>query len=58
MVKHAEQVIVVADSSKLGMISTIQVCPPGRVDVVITDDGAEPATVEAFREARIRVVMV
>jgi DeoR family transcriptional regulator of aga operon len=58
MVKHAQQVIVVADSSKLGMISTIQVCPPSRVDVVITDDGAEPATLEAFRRANIRVVTV
>jgi DeoR family transcriptional regulator of aga operon len=58
MVKHAKEVIVVADSSKLGMISTIQVCPVSRVGTIITDDGAEAATLEAFREAAICVVLV
>jgi DeoR family transcriptional regulator of aga operon len=57
MVKHARQVIVVADSSKLGMVSTIQVCVSSKVDVIITDDGADEETLDAFRQANIRVVV-
>jgi len=49
---------VVADSSKLGMIGSIQVCPPSQVDTAIGGDGAEAATVEIFCEARIRVVLL
>jgi DeoR family transcriptional regulator of aga operon len=57
MVKHAKQVIVVADSSKLGMVSTIQVCLTGQVHIVITDDGADPALVQAFENAKIQVLL-
>ncbi len=58
MVKHAKEVIVVADSSKLDMVSTVQVCALSRVDTIITDDGAEPATVDAFRRLGVRVILV
>jgi DeoR family transcriptional regulator of aga operon len=58
MVKHARQVVAVADSSKLGMISTTQVCSSSQIHTIITDDGADPAVVESFQEQGVRVVMV
>jgi DeoR family transcriptional regulator of aga operon len=57
MVKHARQVIAVADSSKLGMISAIQVCPSSQIHTIITDDSADPAVVQQFQHQGIRVVM-
>ncbi len=58
MVKHARQVVAVADSSKLGMISTTQVCSSSQIHTIITDDGADPAVVESFQNQGVRVVMV
>ena len=57
MVRRSKQVIAVADSSKLGMISATRVCSPDRIDVIITDDGAEPAAVEAFRQRKTRIIL-
>lgn len=58
MVKHAKQIVVVADSSKLGMISAMQVCPTGQVHGIITDSSAEPEVVLSFERLGVRVVMV
>ncbi len=56
MVRHAKQVIAVADSSKLGMVTSMKVCPPQEIDLIITDDGAEPETLEAFRRCGIDIL--
>ncbi|MFT4113433.1 DeoR/GlpR family DNA-binding transcription regulator [Silvibacterium sp.] len=58
MVKHGKQVIAVADSSKLGMVSTSQVCPPQLIHTIVTDDGVTAETVEAFARVNVRVVAV
>ncbi len=58
MVKHARQVIAVADSSKLGITSTTQVCASSHIHTIITDDGADPAVVEGFQNQGVRVVIV
>lgn len=58
MVKHARQVVAVADSSKLGMISTTQVCSSSQIHTIITDDGADPSVVESFQNQGVRVVIV
>jgi DeoR family transcriptional regulator of aga operon len=58
MAQHARQVIAVADSSKLGMISAMLVCPPARIHTIVTDDGADPAVVEGFQQQGVRVVTV
>jgi DeoR/GlpR family transcriptional regulator of sugar metabolism len=39
MVRQAGEVIVVADSSKLGMVCPAVICPPRDIDLPITDDG-------------------
>jgi DeoR family transcriptional regulator of aga operon len=58
MVKHARQVIAVADASKLGMISAMQVCRSEQIHTIITDDSADPAVVGSFQQQGIRVVIV
>lgn len=58
MVKHAKQVIAVADASKLGMISAMQVCSSNQIHTIITDDSADIAVIEAFQSQDIRVILV
>lgn len=58
MVKHARQVIAVADASKLGMISTNKVCDPSQIHTIITDDSIDPDLIELFRRQHIEVIAV
>lgn len=58
MTRQTKQVIVVADSSKVGMISPVIICPVAMIDVLITDDGIPDDAVAAFEKAGIRVVSV
>jgi DeoR/GlpR family transcriptional regulator of sugar metabolism len=57
MIKAARQVIVVADSSKLGQASLFDVAPLSDVHVIVTDQGAEPEIVEQFQAQGIQVVI-
>src|SRR5580700_813362 len=56
MVKQAKQVIVVADASKLGMVTPSLICPIADVDVLVTDAGATDEMVEAFTRKEIKVI--
>src|SRR5580658_394761 len=58
MVRHGRQLIAVADSSKLGMISTNKVCEPSEIHTIITDDNVSPELVELFRSKNISVLCV
>lgn len=58
MVRQAREVIVVADSSKLGMVSPAVICPPRDIDVLITDDGISDEASRAFAGNDIRVIAV
>ena len=58
MVRHSRQVVAVADSSKLGMISTNKVCEPAQIHTIITDDNIDPELVESFRSKHINVLCV
>lgn len=58
MTRQARQVVVVADSSKVGMISPSVICPSNAIDLLITDDGIPNDAVNAFSSARIRVLSV
>jgi DeoR family transcriptional regulator of aga operon len=58
MVKHSKQVIAVADASKLGMVSAMQVCGVEKIHTIITDESADRAVVEDFERQGVRVVMV
>lgn len=56
MASRAAQVIVVADSSKLGRKAFSRICPIDWVHVLVTDTGAGDALVEPFADAGVRVI--
>jgi DeoR family transcriptional regulator of aga operon len=56
MVKQAREVIVVADSSKMGMVSPAVICLARDIDVLITDDGIADETASALQASGIRLI--
>jgi DeoR family transcriptional regulator of aga operon len=56
MVKQAKQVIVVADSSKLGKVGPALLCPSSEIHVLITNTGATPESLAPFERQGIRVI--
>ena len=56
MVKQAKQVIVVADSTKLGVVTPSLICPIEDVHVLVTDAGASDEVVEGFTRRGIKVI--
>ncbi|MFZ0661917.1 MAG: DeoR/GlpR family DNA-binding transcription regulator [Acidobacteriaceae bacterium] len=57
MTRRSKQVIVVADSSKVGMVSPAVICATTDIDVLITDDGIAEEAINAFKQNGIRVVI-
>ncbi len=57
MSRRARQVIVVADSSKVGMVSPAVICGVADIDTLVTDDGISPEITQAFQHADIRVII-
>jgi DeoR family ulaG and ulaABCDEF operon transcriptional repressor len=57
LLKHADQVIVMADSRKLRQRSSIIVAPLGRISTLVTDDGAAEEDLKALRAAGVHVVI-
>jgi DeoR family transcriptional regulator, aga operon transcriptional repressor len=58
MARRAKQVIIVADSSKVGMTSPNVICPATDIDILITDDGIGDEAAQAFRASGIQMVLV
>jgi DeoR family transcriptional regulator of aga operon len=58
MIKHGKQLIVVADSSKLGMVSGIKVCSPSQIQTIITDNSADPSVLRQLKRQNIKVILV
>jgi len=58
LMNRAEQVILLADSSKVGRSSNFIVCPLTKLDVLITDTGADPAILKKIENAGIKVILV
>jgi len=58
MTRRAKQVIIVADSSKVGMTSPAVICPVSDIDILITDDGVSDDAVNAFRRSDVQVIIV
>jgi DeoR family transcriptional regulator of aga operon len=58
MVRQAREVVVVADSSKVGMVSPAVICPLREVDLLITDDGITEEAVSAFEACDVKVMAV
>ncbi len=57
MSRRSKQVIVVADSSKIGMISPAVICPAIDIDVLITDDGISEDAIEAFKRSDVEIII-
>lgn len=45
------EVIVLADSSKIGLVGPLVICPLDQIDVVLVDSGIEPALVKQIQRA-------
>lgn len=58
MIRQAREVVVVADSSKVGMVSPAVICPVSDIDILITDDGISEEAAEAFTRSGVKVVSV
>ncbi|MGS2646503.1 DeoR family transcriptional regulator [Streptosporangium sp. LJ11] len=56
MASRAQRVVVVADSSKLGMRAFARICPCDDIDVLVTDGDAPAVTVRRFEDAGIEVI--
>ena len=58
LIERARRTVVVADSSKIGRTAFARICPIERVDELITDAQADPATLDSIREAGVAVTTV
>jgi DeoR family ulaG and ulaABCDEF operon transcriptional repressor len=58
LLKRAEKLIVLADSTKFTPAGSLVVCPLSRVSTLITDPGAPAAALDMLREAGIRTIIV
>ena len=58
MADQSNQVIVIADSSKVGMVSPAVICPAKAVDILITDNGVSDEVLANFKRIGIQVVVV
>ena len=57
MVKAANHVVVVADSSKVGREHLISFAPLDSIDVLITDEEISPTDTSEFHDHGIEVVI-
>lgn len=58
LLAHARHVLVVADASKIGVAAFARICPIGSVQELITDRDANLRSLDAIREAGVRVESV
>jgi len=58
MIRQARQTIVVADSSKIGVVTPALICPISDIHMLITDTRASDKTVAPFLERGIEIQRV
>lgn len=56
VISHARQVILLADSTKIGTVSFVEFGSLDAVQVLITDKGASPKDIKPFTQKGVRVV--
>jgi DeoR family fructose operon transcriptional repressor len=57
IIEHAQRVVVLADHTKLGRDEFGRICAIDRVDVIVTDDRADPELVAEFTAAGVEIVV-
>ncbi|MCC2594034.1 DeoR/GlpR family DNA-binding transcription regulator [Tessaracoccus sp. OS52] len=57
IIQNATRTVLVADSSKLGLVRASRICPLSAVTVLVTDDSADPAAISAVRDVGVEVVV-
>ncbi len=57
MIRAARQTIALADSSKLGRSSLVQIAPLGSISSLVTDGGASPTILDQLRGAGLQVIV-
>ena len=58
LIERSRRVVVVADSSKIGLVAFARICPIDRVHELITDAAADPALVAELLAAGLQVTTV
>ena len=58
MARQAKQVVVVADSSKMGMVSPALICAAAEINLVITDSGVSKDVVTGLEAKGVQVMIV
>ena len=58
LLRQAEQLVVLADSSKLNARAELVFCPLEEVDILITDSGIDADTRVLFEDAGIELIVV
>jgi DeoR family transcriptional regulator, aga operon transcriptional repressor len=56
-VEAAQKVVVVADHSKFGVVALAKIASLSRVDVLVTDDGADREMLREIELAGVQVVV-
>jgi len=56
MIRRSRQVIVAADSSKIGKVSPAFICPASEIHILITDTGAALESLASFERQGTRVI--
>jgi DeoR family transcriptional regulator of aga operon len=57
MVTRAKETVVVADSSKLGVVAFARICPIDRVTTLVTDSRADERALALFADRGVRVLV-
>jgi DeoR/GlpR family transcriptional regulator of sugar metabolism len=57
MLRSADRTVLVADGSKFPGSGLARVCGPERLDVLVTDEDADPGTLDVVRQAGAEVVL-
>ncbi len=57
MIRAGAQVILLADSSKIGKVVFARVAPLSAIDLIVTDDGISAEQQEAFREKGVQILV-
>jgi DeoR/GlpR family transcriptional regulator of sugar metabolism len=57
LVEAAQRVVVVADSSKLGVVALAEIVPLSQADFMVTDQGAPEEALDAIRLAGVEVII-